>query len=145
MIPGITRNAIALGYLLRKGIGDTIRISLTESPILEIKAAKELLKAIGLYDKEPIIISCPTCGRTEIDLKDLVKQVENGIKKLKIKKAYKIAIMGCVVNGPGEAAESDFTICGGKKMGAIYRKGKLEKTFPENVLVKEFLKLIKNG
>lgn len=143
LIPGITRNAIALSHLLRKGIGDTIRISLTESPIFEIKAAKELLKALNLYTKEPIIISCPTCGRTEIDLKNLVKQVENGLKKLKIKKAYKIAIMGCVVNGPGEAAESDFAICGGKKMGAIYRKGKLVKTCPEKVLVKEFLKLIK--
>lgn len=145
LIPGITRSTLALGHLLKKGIGNTIRISLTDSPINEVKAAKELLKALNLYTKGPMIVSCPTCGRTEIDLKSLVKKVETGLKNLKINKPLKIAIMGCVVNGPGEAREADYAICGGMKQGAIYRKGKLIKTAPENQLVDEFLKLIKSG
>jgi len=148
LLPGVTRNAIALGHLLRKGIGDTIRISLTADPIQEIKAAKELLKALGLYDKEPTLISCPTCGRTEVDLKVLVGELEKELAKVlpKIpahKRNVKIAAMGCVVNGPGEAREADYAICGGKKLGAIYKKGKHVKTVPEKELIKELLKLIK--
>lgn len=146
LIPGITKSAVALGHLLRKGIGDTIRISLTEDPLFEVKAAKELLKSIGLYTKEPIIISCPTCGRTEINLKALTRQIETGLKtvatKLPHDKPLKIAVMGCVVNGPGEALEADFAICGGKGLGAIYAHGKFVKSVPEKMLVKEFLKMI---
>lgn len=167
LIPGAIRNAVALGHLLRKGIGDTIRISLTETLIKEVKVAKELLKSLGLYNKEPIIISCPTCARTEINLKKLVKEIEKEIWKLsrtnfsvdlsknpvssKIRnqkfgkhqpKPLKIAVMGCVVNGPGEAREADFAICGGKNSGAIYKKGKFIKSVPEKLLVKEFIKLI---
>lgn len=146
LIPGITRSAIALGTLLRKGIGNTIRISLTEDPVLEVKAAKELLKSLGLYSKEPYLISCPTCGRTEINLKKLVKEIEKEIGKLSkakfFSKPLKIAIMGCAVNGPGEAREADFAICGGKKFGSIYKKGKFIKSVPEKLLVKEFIKLI---
>lgn len=145
LISGITKSAIALGHLLRKGIGDTIRISLTEDPVLEVKAAKELLKSLGLYTKEPIIISCPTCGRTEIDLKSLVKKIETGLKTLDIKKPLKIAVMGCVVNGPGEAKEADFAICGGKKIGAIYAHGKFIKSVPEKSIAKEFLKILSPG
>jgi len=143
LISGITKSAIALSRLLEKGIGDTIRISLTDDPVNEVKAAKELLKALGLYDKEPMIISCPTCGRTEIDLKALVSKTELALKKLNIKKPLKIAIMGCVVNGPGEAKHADYAICGGKKSGAIFKYGKFVKSVPENFLVKEFLKLLK--
>jgi (E)-4-hydroxy-3-methylbut-2-enyl-diphosphate synthase len=176
LIPGITRSAIALGHLLRQGIGDTIRISLTANPIQEIKAAKELLKALGLYTKEPMIISCPTCGRTEINLKKLVKEVEEKVLPLlrkcpgsspktphfrkgvpevppkhptsgrristKTARPLKIAVMGCAVNGPGEAREADYAICGGKRLGAIYKKGKHIKTVPEKDLVKELIKLI---
>jgi len=148
LIPGVTRNAIALGHLLRQGIGDTIRISLTADPIQEIKAAKELLKALNLYDKEPTIISCPTCGRTEIDLPALVTSLEKQLAKITpklppTKRNIKIAVMGCVVNGPGEAREADYAICGGKKLGAIYRKGRHRKTVPETALIKELIKLIK--
>jgi len=182
LIAGITKNTIALSALLKKGIGDTIRISLTDSPINEVKAAKELLKALNLYAKEPIIISCPTCGRTEIDLKKMVKEVEKGlVKNPSIVRAHgasplrpsetalthelsscitppptkartefvrapmKIAIMGCVVNGPGEAKQADFALCGGKRSVALYKKGKFIKTVPEKTAVKEFLKLIKKG
>ena len=150
LISGSVRNAVALGSLLKKGIGDTIRISLTEDPILEVKVAKELLKSLGLYDKEPYIISCPTCARTEIALKPLVKKIEAEIVKLpKSKligengKSLKIAIMGCVVNGPGEAREADFALFGGKNLGAIYAHGKFVKTVTEKDLVKEFMKVIK--
>ncbi len=150
LISGAVRSSVALGHLLKKGIGDTIRISLTEDPILEVKVAKELLKSLGLYDKEPYIISCPTCARTEIALKPLVKKIEKEIAKLpKSKligekgKVLKIAVMGCVVNGPGEAREADFALFGGKKLGAIYAHGKFVKTVAEKDLVKEFIKVIK--
>lgn len=146
LIPGITKNVLALGTLLKEGIGDTIRISLTEDPILEIKAAKELLKSLGLYTKEPIIISCPTCARTEINLKKLVKEIETALHTIEFKPhktPLKIAIMGCVVNGPGEAREATYAICGGKKKGAIYHKGKFLKTVPENSLAKTFIKIMK--
>lgn len=171
LIPGIIRSSIALSQLLKKGIGDTIRISLTADPVNEIKAAKELLKALNLYTKEPIIISCPTCGRTEIDLKKMVAEVEKGLKQFEhssnskipllqqntVRTQFelstnktrtsplKIAVMGCVVNGPGEAREADFALCGGKNSAALYRKGKFVKTVPESKAVKEFLKLIKKG
>ncbi len=145
LIQGVTKSAIALSHLLKKGIGNTIRLSLTENPIQGVKAAKELLKALGLYKKEPTIISCPTCGRTEIDLKSLVKKIEDGIKKLKITRPLKLAVMGCVVNGPGEARHADYAICGGRHTGAIYKRGRFVKSVPEKALVKEFLNLIKGG
>jgi (E)-4-hydroxy-3-methylbut-2-enyl-diphosphate synthase len=156
LIAGITKSAVALSQLLKKGIGDTIRISLTDDPINEVKAAKELLKALNLYTKEPIIISCPTCGRTEIDLKKMVREVEEGLAEINFSKSKKslpwqtfsppkIAIMGCVVNGPGEAREADFAVCGGKRSAALYKKGKFIKTVTEKEAVKEFLKLIKKG
>ena len=139
LIAGITRTTIALAPLLKKGIGNTIRISLTDDPVNEIKAAKELLKALNLYTKEPTIISCPTCGRTEIDVKRLTKEIEQGLPK----RPLKIAVMGCIVNGPGEARQADYAICGGRHHGAIYKKGKHIKTVPEKSLAKEFLNLIK--
>lgn len=158
LIPGIIRSSIALSQLLKKGIGDTIRISLTADPVQEVKAAKELLKALNLYTKEPIIISCPTCGRTEIDLKKMVAEVGKGLTQnvhavrtlfeLSTNSArtspLKIAIMGCVVNGPGEAREADFALCGGKNSAALYKKGKFIKSVPEKQAVKEFLKLIRD-
>ncbi len=143
LISGAVRSSVALSALLRKGIGDTIRISLTEDPVLEVKVAKELLKSLGLYDKEPYIISCPTCARTEIALKPLVKKVTAELENLHIQKPLKIAIMGCVVNGPGEAREADFALFGGKKIGAIYAHGKFIKSVAEKNLVKEFIKVIK--
>ena len=147
LITGVTKSALALGPLLQKGIGDTIRISLTAPPIQEVKAAKELLKALGLYTKEPMIISCPTCGRTEIDLKKLTQKIEEALKIIKFKprkSQLTIAVMGCVVNGPGEARRADYAICGGFKHGAIYKKGKFIKSVPEKSLSKEFIKFIKS-
>ncbi|MFH0776260.1 MAG: flavodoxin-dependent (E)-4-hydroxy-3-methylbut-2-enyl-diphosphate synthase [Patescibacteria group bacterium] len=136
---GILKSAIALGQLLLDGIGDTLRISLTADPVAEIAAAQDLLRVLGLK-KGVEIVSCPTCGRTEVDLFRIVKQVENGLEKCE--KQLKIAVMGCIVNGPGEAADADFALVGGKKMFAIYQKGKFLKSVPEKSAVREFLKLI---
>jgi (E)-4-hydroxy-3-methylbut-2-enyl-diphosphate synthase len=140
LIPGAVKSAIGIGSLLQKGIGDTIRVSLTEDPVQEIRVAKEILKSLGMYGKEPEIISCPTCGRTEIDLKGLVVEVEKRAKK--IKKPLKIAVMGCAVNAVGEAREADFGIGGGKGNGIIFKKGKVVKNVPEDRLVDELFELI---
>ncbi len=130
---GIIKGAIGIGSLLADGIGDTIRVSLTESPVEEILAAKTILQSLGLRKFGPEIISCPTCGRCEIDLVSLVSQVESILSEMKIMK--KIAVMGCVVNGPGEAREADLGLSAGKKKGIIFKKGKVIKTVPlENLL-----------
>ncbi len=143
LLPGSIKNAIGLGSLLQKGIGDTIRVSLTADPLEEIRAAKEILKAIKLYEKEPDIVSCPGCGRTEVDIQKLTKEVESMIKRLDLAKPYRIAVMGCVVNALGEAKEADFAIAGGQKQGNIYYKGELYKGgIPEKELLAEFEKLI---
>lgn len=143
LIPGAVKSAIGIGSLLQKGIGDTIRVSLTEDPVQEIKVAKEILKALGLYKKEPEIVSCPTCGRTEINLRKLVQEVEK--RAASIKKPLKIAVMGCMVNAVGEAKEADFGIGGGKGKGVIFKKGKIIKTVPESKLVDELFKLIEQS
>lgn len=140
LIPGITKNAIGIGSLLQKGIGDTIRVSLAAPPEKEIVTAKEILKSLGLYKKEPEIIACPSCGRAEIDVIKLAKEVEQKICGLK--KNLKIAVMGCIVNGPGEAREADFGIAGGKKCGIVFRKGKVVNTVSESRLVSELMKII---
>jgi (E)-4-hydroxy-3-methylbut-2-enyl-diphosphate synthase len=138
---GSIKNAIGIGILLNEGIGATIRVSLTAAPIEEIKTCWAILKALELRRRGPELISCPTCGRTEINLLDLAAKVERAL--LKIKKPLKVAVMGCVVNGPGEAREADIGIAGGKKCGAIFLKGKILKTVPEEKLLPEFLKEIK--
>lgn len=140
LVNGICKNAIAIGNLLLDGIGDTIRISLAEDPIQEIRAAKAILKALNLYKKEPTLIVCPTCARCKIDILKLSRELEPQIEK--IKKPLKIAIMGCAVNGLGEAMQADFAIVGGQRCGAIYRAGRVIKTVPEKNLLKEFLKII---
>lgn len=138
---GTIKSAIGLGTLLLEGIGDTIRVSLTGPPQEEVRVAKEILKTLGLRKFGPEIISCPTCGRTEIDLVKLVKQVEE--KTVHIKKPLKIAVMGCVVNGPGEAREADVGVAGGKKLGVIFRKGKIVKTVKENEIVRALMEEIR--
>lgn len=118
---GTVKSAIGIGALLVDGIGDTIRVSLTEDPVEEIKVAKEILKVLGLIEAGVEIVSCPTCGRTEIDLIGLAKKVEKEFENENRK--IKIAVMGCVVNGPGEAREADYGVAGGKGVGVLFKKG----------------------
>ena len=137
---GTIKSSIGIGTLLAEGIGNTIRVSLTSDPIEEISVAKEILKALG-YRKEGIeFVSCPTCGRTEINLIKIAEEVENRLKGLN--KNIKVAVMGCVVNGPGEAREADIGIAGGKGVGIIFKKGEIIKKVKEEDLVEELIKEI---
>ncbi|OEF98640.1 flavodoxin-dependent (E)-4-hydroxy-3-methylbut-2-enyl-diphosphate synthase [Desulfuribacillus alkaliarsenatis] len=135
---GTIKSAVGIGSILSQGIGNTIRVSLTGDPVEEIKAAKVILKSLQLYDVGPELISCPTCGRCQIPLIELANQVEKEIEK--IKKPVKVAVMGCAVNGPGEAREADIGIAGGKGEGLIFRKGKIIRKVKEDVLLEEFKK-----
>ena len=137
---GTVKSAIGIGSLLVDGIGDTIRVSLTEDPVEEIKVAKEILKVLGLIDTGVEIVSCPTCGRTEIDLIGLAKKVEKEFENEKRK--IKIAVMGCVVNGPGEAREADYGVAGGKGVGVLFKKGQVVKKVDESEILIELKKLI---
>ncbi len=123
---GSIKAAIGIGTLLAEGIGDTFRVSLTADPVEEIRVAREILQALGLRIFKPELISCPTCGRCETDLVQLTKTVEKIISDLNL--PLRIAVMGCAVNGPGEAREADLGICAGKKQGLVFRKGKVVKT-----------------
>lgn len=137
---GIIKSAVGIGSLLTRGIGDTIRVSLSDKPIKEVFAAFDILKAIGLKKDCPYLISCPTCGRTKIDLIGLAKQVEENLKDCK--KPIKVAVMGCVVNGPGEAREADIGIAGGDGNGLIFKKGEILRKVPEDKLLEELMKEI---
>lgn len=136
---GTIKSSIGIGALLCDGIGDTIRVSLTADPIKEVYAAKDILKVCGLRNGVEII-SCPTCGRTQIDLISLANNVEEMLKDLD--KPIKVAVMGCVVNGPGEAREADIGICGGKQEGLIFKKGKILYKVPESMILDELKKEI---
>lgn len=136
---GIIKSAVGIGSLLCDGIGSTIRISLTADPIKEVYAAKDILKACGLYEGAEIV-SCPTCGRTKIDLISLAGEVEKLLAD--VKKPIKVAVMGCVVNGPGEAREADIGIAGGNGEGLIFRKGQILRKVPEKMLLSELKKEI---
>ncbi len=139
---GGIRSGVAMGVLLYKGIGDTIRVSLTGDSLLEVVAGFEILSALNLRNDLPVIISCPTCGRCEVDLENIVKEVKKEIFKLNIKKKIKIAIMGCEVNGPGEASHADYGIAFGKKSGIIFIKGKIIRKEPKEIIVRKFIELI---
>lgn len=134
---GIIKSSVGCGILLSEGIGDTIRISLTADPEEEVRVAYEILKSLGLRKKGVEIISCPTCGRCRIDLRRLATEVEFRLRE--IDKPMKIAVMGCVVNGPGEAREADFGIAGGKGIGILFRKGKIIKKIKEKDLLDELM------
>ena len=134
---GSVKSAVGIGAILSRGIGDTIRVSLTGSPLEEIKTAKEILKSLGLYDNGIEIISCPTCGRTEINLIKIANIVEEKCKDMD--KNIKVAVMGCIVNGPGEAREADIGIAGGKGVGIIFKKGEIIKKVDEAFLVDELM------
>lgn len=137
---GTIKSSIGIGALLSEGIGDTIRVSLTGDPVEEVKVGIEILKALQIKKQGIEIISCPTCGRTEIGLINIANEVEEKIKDLD--KDIKVAIMGCVVNGPGEAREADIGIAGGKGVGLIFKKGEMFKKVKEEDLVEELLKEI---
>lgn len=139
---GSVKSAVGLGILLYEGIGDTIRVSLTGDPIEEIKVGKDILRSLGLYKEDIEIISCPTCARTKIGLIDIVKEAE--IRLGKIDKPLKVAIMGCAVNGPGEAREADIGIAGGQGEGLIFKKGEIIKKVREDELLDELIKEIEN-
>ena len=138
---GTIKSAVGLGILLLEGIGDTIRVSLTADPVEEVKVAYEILKSLHLRQKGPDIISCPTCGRCQMDIRGIVDKVEN--KMAGVKKHFTVAVMGCIVNGPGEAREADIGIAGGKGMGILFKHGKVVKTLKERELFSALMREIK--
>ena len=142
---GTIKSSIGLGILLREGIGDTIRVSLSDDPVKEIKVAKEILKNCNLYKNIPTLVSCPTCGRTQIDLIPIAKEVEEFLQT--IESDIKVAVMGCSVNGPGEAKDADIGIAGGIKEGLLFKNGETIRKIPQENIVdelkKEILEMIK--
>ncbi len=139
---GLIKSSVGIGILLSQGIGDTIRVSLTENPIEEVHAGYGILKCLGLRKHGVNFISCPTCGRTQINLINLAKQVEERFKNYD--KDITIAVMGCAVNGPGEARHADYGIAGGIKEGYIFKKGEIISKLPESELLDEFERIVKN-
>ena len=143
---GTIKSSIGLGYMLRNGIGDTIRVSLSDDPVKEIKVAKEILKDCNLYKNLPTLVACPTCGRTQIDLIPIAKEMEEFLQT--IDSNITVAVMGCAVNGPGEAREADIGIAGGIKEGLLFKKGEVIRKIPQDKIVeelkKEILKITKN-
>ena len=137
---GILKSAVGIGGLLALGIGDTIRVSLSADPVEEVYAAMDILRVVGLRKDAPELISCPTCGRTKIDLIGLANEVEERLRT--VRKPITVAVMGCVVNGPGEAREADVGIAGGDGVGLLFRKGEIVKKVPQAELVDELFRLI---
>ena len=140
---GLVKSSVGIGALLAAGIGDTIRVSLTENPVEEVYAGFEILKSLGLRQKGVNFISCPTCGRTQIDLIALAKKVEERFKNLD--KPLTIAVMGCAVNGPGEARGADFGIAGGVGEGLVFKKGEIIAKVPENMLLDKLEEVIQKS
>jgi len=137
LFSGLVKSALGIGMLLAEGIGDTLRVSLTRDPVEEVRAGFEILRALDIRQRGPEIIACPTCGRTRIDLFGIVERVERALAGATA--PIKIAIMGCVVNGPGEAREADIGVAGGEGVGILFRKGRVVKKFPEERLVEVLL------
>lgn len=137
---GIIKSAVGIGALLAEGIGDTFRISLTGDPVVEVRVANEILKSLGLKEYGPTLVACPTCGRTSIDLPAIAAQVEEKLRG--IEEPIEVAVMGCVVNGPGEARGADVGIAGGNGEGLVFRKGEIIRKVPEADLVPELFKEI---
>ncbi len=136
---GTIKSAAGIGSLLLSGIGDTIRVSLTDDPVREVETAYDILRAVGLHTSGPELVSCPSCGRCMINLIDIAKEVETRLSE--IKKPIKVAVMGCVVNGPGEAREADIGIAGGKELGILFRHGEIVKKVPMSEIVDELMKM----
>ena len=137
---GTLKSAVGIGGLLALGIGDTVRVSLSADPVEEVYAARDILKAAGVRREGPELVSCPTCGRTKVDLISLAQEVEERLKA--VDKPITVAVMGCAVNGPGEAAAADVGIAGGVGEGLLFRKGKIVKKVPQDALVDELFDLI---
>ena len=137
---GILKSAVGIGGLLAEGVGDTFRVTLTADPVQEIAAAKDILKAAGLRREGPELIACPTCGRTRIDLISMAEEVERRLES--VDKPITVAVMGCVVNGPGEAGAADVGIAGGDGKGILFQKGKVVATLPQEQLVDGLFRLI---
>ena len=137
---GMIKSAVGIGALLAEGIGDTIRVSLTGDPLVEVKVANEILKSLGLREYGPTLIACPTCGRTSIDLAQIAADVEARLEG--VSRPIQVAVMGCIVNGPGEAREADVGIAGGRGEGLVFRKGEVLRRVPEDQLVAELFKEI---
>ena len=142
---GTIKSSIGLSIMLRQGIGDTIRVSLSDDPVEEVPVCKEILKNCKLYDKSPKLVSCPTCGRIQYDLIPIAKEIENFLQTLE--SDITVAIMGCAVNGPGEAREADIGIAGGKDEGLLFKKGEIVKKVKQEEMIKvlkeEILEMIK--
>lgn len=137
---GTIKSSIGIGALLSEGIGDTIRVSLTADPVREVYAAKDILRILGERERGIEFVSCPTCGRTQIDLISIANEVESRLAN--VEKNIKVAVMGCVVNGPGEARDADIGIAGGNGEGLIFKKGEIIRKVPENDIVDELIKEI---
>lgn len=137
---GLIKSSVGIGSLLTRGIGDTIRVSLTDKPVNEVYAGFDILKAVGIDKSTPRLVSCPTCGRTKIDLISLAKETEEKLKG--VKKNITVAVMGCVVNGPGEAKEADIGIAGGDGAAVIFRKGEVLRKVKEEDILNELMKEI---
>lgn len=137
---GGIKSAVGIGTVLSMGIGDTIRVSLTADPVEEIKVAKQILKSLDIVNNDPVVISCPSCGRCAIDLIGLATQVEDAVSTLKT--PLKVAVMGCAVNGPGEAREADVGVAGGNGEGLIFRNGEIVRKVKEDELFEELMKEI---
>lgn len=137
---GVLKSAIGIGGLLCRGIGDTLRVSLTADPVEEVTAAKKILQAAGIRRTEPDLIACPTCGRTQYDMLPIAREVERRLKDCH--KPITVAVMGCVVNGPGEAAAADVGIAGGRGEGLLFAKGKILRKVPQEQLVDELFRVI---
>lgn len=140
---GLVKSSVGIGTLLAEGIGDTIRVSLTENPVEEVYAGFSILKSLELRQRGINFVSCPTCGRCQIDLIGLAKKVEEALKN--IDKPITVAVMGCPVNGPGEAKHADYGVAGAIKEGYLFKKGEIIKRVPEQEILKELLNLIENG
>ncbi|MFV0438237.1 MAG: flavodoxin-dependent (E)-4-hydroxy-3-methylbut-2-enyl-diphosphate synthase [Desulfopila sp.] len=141
LIAGTVKSSVALGILLSQGIGDTLRISLTRDPVEEVRVGFELLRSLKIRERGPELISCPTCGRTRIDLFGLAEEVERYVQTMRSR--IKVAVMGCVVNGPGEAREADIGVSGGNGVGIIFKKGQIVRKVPEDELLEAFMTELK--